>query len=244
VRSWVLLMALTGVACSTDAPGGAADAAIVASPDAAAIVRDDAAAPDAAPVNDDAAAPDAAPVNDDAAAPVNDDAASSDAAAPVNDDAAVVAGPMELTSPTLSPGGVIPRESACQRRGSTLFDIQPELAFTNVPVGTQSLAIVLIDDSIDFVHWIALDLPAGTTGLARNASGDRMLPAGTREIPAYGTQYRGPCPDQTHTYTFRLYALPVAMTTYRWARSIDAADLAAAFANPLAVATLTGTYTP
>jgi phosphatidylethanolamine-binding protein (PEBP) family uncharacterized protein len=73
-----------------------------------------------------------------------------------------------------------------------------------------------------------------------------LLPAGTREIPAYGTQYRGPCPPNTHTYTFRLYALSVAQTTYNWPGAVlRGTHLSAAFgANTLAEARLTGTYTP
>ncbi len=182
-----------------------------------------AALPDAEPTPLDAAAPDAEPV-----AP---DAEPTDSGA---------AGTLTITSPAIAPGGVIPDLHTCGGR-----DLQPQLDFADIPAGTQSLAVVLIDDSIDFVHWIALDIPPTTTQLPQGASDNRMLPAPTREIPAYGTQYRGPCPGNTHTYTFRLYALSVAQTTHTWSRTIRASHLAAAFgANTLAEASLTATYTP
>jgi|GEM_PF-2008865 hypothetical protein len=149
--------------------------------------------------------------------------------------------PLSLSSPSIAAGGAIPARHACGG-----VDLQPQLDFANIPIGAQSLALVLIDDSINYVHWIALDIPPTTVGLAEAASDNGMLPAGTREIPAYGTQYRGPCPPNVHTYTFRLYALSVAQTTYNWPGSVlRAANLTAAFgANTLAEARLTGTYTP
>lgn len=149
--------------------------------------------------------------------------------------------PLSLSSPSIAAGGAIPARHAC---GGA--DLQPQLDFANIPAGAQSLALVLIDDTINYVHWIALDIPPTTMGLLEAASDNGMLPAGTREIPAYGTQYRGPCPPSVHTYTFRLYALSAAQTTYNWPGSVlRGANLAAAFgANTLAEARLTGTYTP
>lgn len=147
---------------------------------------------------------------------------------------------MGLSSPSLAPGGVIAVQFTCAGA-----DVQPALVFSAVPAAAQSLAIVLIDDSIDFVHWVAIDLPPTTAGLDEGASDNHALPAGTREIPAYGVQYRGPCPPSMHTYTFRLYALSVATTNFNWPRTIDGAALDAAFgANTIAEARLTGTYTP
>ncbi len=154
-------------------------------------------------------------------------------------DSGVVA-PMTITSPDITHGGVIPEIHTC---GGA--DIQPQLDFANIPPGTQSLAVILIDDTINFGHWVAIDIPPGTTQLPRRASDDGQLPPGTREIPAYGRQYRGPCPGTTHTYTFRLYALSVPMTTHNWPNRISMSTLNAAFgANTLAEARLTATYTP
>lgn len=233
-------------ACS-DATASSPDAAVTAGPDA--LVHADAAAapePDASVAEDATPLPDASATEDAAPSPDADaedatalpDASAAEDAASTAEDAATT-GPMELLSPDLPAGAEIPALHTCSGR-----DIQPELDFANVPAGTQSLAVVLIDDSIDYVHWIALDIPPATTSLAQGASDARALPAGTREIPAYGTQYRGPCPPNTHTYTFRLYALPTPTTTYSWRRTITGAHVDAAFAGHLAEARLTRSFTP
>ncbi len=94
---------------------------------------------------------------------------------------------------------------------------------------TQSFALVMIDDSIDFVHWVAFDLPPETTSLPEGASDQGLLPAGTREANAYCVQYCGPCPPNTHTYTFRLYALDVPMIDFSYSGSFGDAELGAAF---------------
>src|SRR5688572_27125499 len=65
-----------------------------------------------------------------------------------------------LESAAFSEGGAIPEAHSC--RG---VDLQPELHWTGVPATAQSLALVLIDDSIDFVHWIAYNLPPATASL-------------------------------------------------------------------------------
>lgn len=150
------------------------------------------------------------------------------------------AAPFTLTSPALMNNGGIPARHTC--RG---VDLQPELAWTGVPAGTQSFALVLIDDTIDFVHWIAYNMPPSTTSLPEGASDMGMLPAGTIEADAYCVQYCGPCPPSRHTYTFRIYALSVATTSFNWPNTIRARHLSMAFdANSLGVATLSGNYPP
>lgn len=147
---------------------------------------------------------------------------------------------LTLSSPAFAMSGVIPDRHTCGG-----LDLQPELVWSGVPAGTQSLALVLIDDSINFVHWIAYDLPPNLTSLPEGASDGRQLPAGAIEADAYCVQYCGPCPGNMHTYTFRLYALSVANTNYNWPNVIRATHLNAAFgANSLGEARLTGTYTP
>jgi Raf kinase inhibitor-like YbhB/YbcL family protein len=156
------------------------------------------------------------------------------------DDTGVVdAGPFTITSPAFQEGGTFPPRHTCNG-----IDVQPELAWTGVPAGTQSFALVLIDESFNFVHWVAYDLPGDTVALAEGASDDGTLPNGTREARAYGIQYRGPCPPNgPNTYTFRLYALSAAMTTYNFPNGVDSGDLMSAFnANTIDMATLTGTY--
>ena len=68
---------------------------------------------------------------------------------------------------------------------------------------------------------------------------------GTQEAPAYGTQYRGPCPGEEHTYSFRLYALSEASVDFRYEDPISQSQLDEAFgAVTLDMAILTGTFDP
>lgn len=145
-----------------------------------------------------------------------------------------------LTSATVVEGGTIPADHACPEP-----DLQPELSWTNAPAGTMSYVLVLIDDSIDFVHWVAYNIPAATTSLPQGASDNNQLPAGAQEANAYCRRYCGPCPGSRHTYTFRVYALDVATINFNRSGAFGDAELTASLgANTLGMATLTANYTP
>ncbi len=147
---------------------------------------------------------------------------------------------MTLTSPAFSEGGVIPDLHTCAGD-----DLQPELHWAGVPAGTQSFALALHDESNDYVHWVAYDIPGDTTMLAEGASDTGDLPAGTQEADGYGDGgYFGPCPGEEHTYTFRLFAFADAQVDFPYSDPIDAGQLETAFADALAEATLTGTFDP
>lgn len=148
--------------------------------------------------------------------------------------------PFVLTSAAFAEGGVIPDRHACAAE-----DLQPALAWSGAPPGTQSFVFVFIDDTIDFVHWVAYDLPASTSMLAEGASDTGQLPVGTREASAFCVEYCGPCPGNPHTYTFRLYALDVATIGFPHSGFFGDAEVSATLdPRSLGVATLTGTYTP
>lgn len=96
-------------------------------------------------------------------------------------------------------------------------DVSPPLAWSGVPEGTRSLALVVEDpDAPDpkaprriWVHWVLYDIPPSATGLAEGVKRS-ALPAGTREgqndWKAIG--YRGPAPPKgRHRYFHKLYAL-------------------------------------
>jgi Raf kinase inhibitor-like YbhB/YbcL family protein len=102
--------------------------------------------------------------------------------------------------------------------GCTGENHSPALTWTAGPEGTQSYAIVMHDPDaptgVGFFHWIAVDLPAGTTSLAENASAtEGGMPPGT--IQAYtdfgAAGYGGPCPPPggPHRYEITVYALDV-----------------------------------
>lgn len=147
-------------------------------------------------------------------------------------------GPLALASANFAEGEVFPDEHTCAGA-----DRQPELHWTGVPDGTLSFAVTLTDASIDYVHWVAFDVNPATTALAEGASDDGALPAGSDEARAYGTKYKGPCPQgNEHTYTFTLWALSAASTDFTATNPIAAVDLEAAFgAATIEAASFSGT---
>ena len=123
---------------------------------------------------------------------------------------------LTLTSPAFAPNEAIPTKHTCEGA-----DVSPSLAWTSVPPGTKSLALIVDDpDAPDpaapkttWVHWVLYDIPPTATGLPEGAGGDE-LPPGTREglndwkRPGYG----GPCPPiGRHRYVHKLYALDTTL---------------------------------
>lgn len=121
-------------------------------------------------------------------------------------------GGFSITSPAFDHEGAIPARYTC-----TGEDVSPALAWSKVPEGTRSLALVVYDpDAPDpenpkrtWVHWVLYDLPPTSEGLPRGVQpGD--LPEGTRqgENDWGRTGYGGPCPPVgRHRYFHALYAL-------------------------------------
>ncbi len=98
-------------------------------------------------------------------------------------------------------------------------DLSPPLAWTGLPAGTRSLALIVDDpDAPDpaapkmtWVHWVLYNLPPTAAGLPEAV---RSLPAGTREgiNDWQRTGYGGPCPPiGRHRYFHKLYALDVVL---------------------------------
>src|SRR5215468_8663142 len=95
--------------------------------------------------------------------------------------------------------------------------VSPPLAWTNVPAGTQSFVVNMIDPDVAVQrgpetqpHWIVWNIPAAATGLPEGMKAGPELPDGTRQISASGPNYRGPGAPATgplHHYTFEVYAL-------------------------------------
>ncbi len=122
---------------------------------------------------------------------------------------------MKLTSNAFAPNGEIPTVYTCEGR-----DIAPPLAWSGLPDGTQTLALIADDpDAPDpaapkmtWVHWVLYDIPTSAAGLAEGAAD---LPAGTREglNDWKRTGYGGPCPPVgRHRYFFKLYALDTSLS--------------------------------
>ena len=119
----------------------------------------------------------------------------------------------------------IPGESTCYGTNSS-----PPLAWTEVPEGTGSFALIAEDTDHytgAWTHWVLYNIPADVTGLAAGIpTSTDMLPDGTmqgaNDYKSVG--YNGPCPppipriydafdyskkalEPPHRYYFRLYAL-------------------------------------
>jgi Raf kinase inhibitor-like YbhB/YbcL family protein len=112
--------------------------------------------------------------------------------------------PMKISSPDFTPGGRLPARFTCDGE-----NLSPALAWTGVPAGAASLALVCEDPDAPggtFVHWIVVNLPAAASGIPAGGP----LPSGAVTVTNdFGTTaYGGPCPPSgVHRYFFRLYAL-------------------------------------
>lgn len=140
-----------------------------------------------------------------------------------------------LASDAFRDGGTIPRRHTCQGE-----DLSPPLAWASPPAETASFAVIVDDpDARGWVHWVAYDIPAGTSGLAEGASGDGDLREGETTWGTVG--WRGPCPPSgTHRYVFSLFALDIQLGP---AGALTAEALRDAMrGHVLAEARLTGTY--
>jgi Raf kinase inhibitor-like YbhB/YbcL family protein len=119
---------------------------------------------------------------------------------------------MTIRSPSFTHNHMIPARHTCDGA-----DVSPPLAWSGVPAGAKSLALIVDDpDAPDpaapertFVHWVLYNIPPDIAGLEEGAAPD-ALPIGTLQgINDWsGKAYGGPCPPiGKHRYFFKLYAL-------------------------------------
>jgi Raf kinase inhibitor-like YbhB/YbcL family protein len=124
---------------------------------------------------------------------------------------------MTLNSQAFTHGGTIPRRHTCEGE-----DVSPDLAWSDVPAGTQSFALIIDDPDapdpaapkLTWVHWVLYNIPPQTGALKVGNSG-AGLPVGTKEgLNDWGrTGYGGPCPPiGRHRYFHKLYALDVMLS--------------------------------
>lgn len=119
---------------------------------------------------------------------------------------------LELTSPSFTAMGEIPRRHTCEGE-----DVSPELRWSGVPDGARSLVLIVDDpDAPDpaaprmtWVHWVLYDIPPEAAGLPESVSAAKLPPGtkqGTNDWKRSG--YGGPCPPVgRHRYFHKLYAL-------------------------------------
>jgi Raf kinase inhibitor-like YbhB/YbcL family protein len=152
---------------------------------------------------------------------------------------------LTLTSGAFTHGAAIPLRHTCEGP-----DLSPPLAWSGLPAGTRSLALIVDDpDAPDpaapkmtWVHWVLYNLPGDTTRLGEGiTSGD--LPTGTLEglTDFKRTGWGGPCPPiGRHRYYFKLYALDTPLSLP--SRQTKAQVLKAMAGHVLGETVLMGTY--
>lgn len=115
---------------------------------------------------------------------------------------------MKLASPAFEHQGYIPKHYTCEDA-----NVSPPVRFSDIPEGTQSLALVCDDPDaatdpdgpgVTFDHWAVANIPPHTTEL-EEAARENSFTVGNNSA---GHGYTGPCPPNgVHRYFFRLYAL-------------------------------------
>lgn len=111
---------------------------------------------------------------------------------------------MKLTSNSFTDQGVVPERNAFgkpdgQNHVALAGNANPHLAWSDVPEGTQSFAVICHDPDVpskpddvnqtdrevpaslprvDFYHWVLVDIPATTTDIAEGAYSDGITPRG------------------------------------------------------------------
>jgi hypothetical protein len=134
--------------------------------------------------------------------------------------------PLTINSAAFGANQEIPARHTC--RGENL---SPALAWSELPAGTKSLALIVDDpDAPDpkapkmvWVHWVLYNLPPRATALAEGIK-SAALPAGTREGLNDWKKpgYQGPCPPTgRHRYFFKLFALDVVLPDLKSPRKAD-----------------------
>jgi hypothetical protein len=150
---------------------------------------------------------------------------------------------IELTSTAFVAGEPIPQTYTCDGA-----DISPPLSWGEPPDGTQSFALIMDDPDAPvgtFVHWIAFNIPAGTSSLPEDVPAQEQIPGGGLQgkNSFRNLGYGGPCPPSgsTHEYVFKLYALDTTLDLEAGANKRSLVNAMEGYI--LARAELTGEYT-
>jgi Raf kinase inhibitor-like YbhB/YbcL family protein len=149
---------------------------------------------------------------------------------------------IEVTSTVFQQGTPIPKQFTGDGA-----DQSPPLSWTELPAGTNSIALICDDPDAPrgtWVHWVLFNLPPQTRDLEAGVPTTATLGNGAKQGKNdFGNiGYGGPAPPRgkAHRYLFKLYALAV---TVDLPPSSTKADLEAAMKGQiLAEGQLIGTY--
>jgi Raf kinase inhibitor-like YbhB/YbcL family protein len=114
---------------------------------------------------------------------------------------------VKLTSPAFEHLAEIPQRFTCEGE-----NVSPPLEWSDVPEGTQSLALTLEDPDAPtgrFLHWAVWGISPTVTSVAEG----EVPPEARQGLNGFGLPgYGGPCPEPgsgTHSFIFTLLALSV-----------------------------------
>jgi len=118
-----------------------------------------------------------------------------------------------ISSTSFSNSGDIAKKFTCDGA-----DVSPQLAWSDPPADTKSLALIADDPDApvgNWNHWDVWNVPAETRQLAEGVSKTAQLPGGScqGQNDFRKTGYNGPCPPpgNPHRYYFKLFALDSAL---------------------------------
>lgn len=130
----------------------------------------------------------------------------------INEETLLGGGAMEILSSAFKDGEKIPIQYVMPGAGGKNISIP--LTWENVPSGTKSLCLSIVDPhpvAQNWVHWLVIHIPPQVTSLEEGASKKKM-PKGSVELKnSFGDiGYGGPQPPKgtgDHPYVVTLYAL-------------------------------------
>ena len=155
-------------------------------------------------------------------------------------------GAMEISSAAFKDGEKIPIQYVMPGAGGKNISIP--LAWKDVPAGTKSFCLSIVDPhpvAQNWVHWLVINIPAQVTSIEEGASGKR-IPKGSVELKnSFGEiGYGGPQPPKgtgDHPYVVSLYALSVERLDLGMSTSLSAFKKAIE-GKVIGSATITGKY--
>ncbi len=115
----------------------------------------------------------------------------------------LVATNLRIFSDAFAQGGLIPTQYTCDGE-----NINPPLNINGVPLGTQSLVLIVEDPDAPtktWLHWSVWNINPAIKVISEGSVPDGAI-EGLTDFGVIG--YGGPCPPSgTHRYFFKLYAL-------------------------------------
>jgi Raf kinase inhibitor-like YbhB/YbcL family protein len=128
---------------------------------------------------------------------------------------------LALTTDAFEDGGIIPNKFTMAAEGTP---VSPKLTWMNVPEGTVSFALVLIDPDTavmkktdEVLHWLIFNIPGTAHELPEGVPTQAQLPDGSIQLLNQGKKvgYMGmgaAAVGPYHHYTFELFALDIKLT--------------------------------